>query len=84
MLGALPRGQVLRLNEKGTSSMTPTTTRRPTAEADLADAGFTPGQIAILRALRDIYPLPEFLGLAEIQRLAFVKWRWEQTIVVAH
>ncbi|RIK40119.1 MAG: hypothetical protein DCC58_14365 [Chloroflexi bacterium] len=58
--------------------MSPTTTRHRTAEAILEDAGFTPAQIARLRALREIYPLPEFLETGQIRRLAFLKWELRQ------
>lgn len=54
--------------------MSPTTTHHRTDESILEHAGFTPVQIVHLQALREIYPLPEFLETGQIRRLAFMKW----------
>jgi hypothetical protein len=43
---------------------------------DLARLGFAPEQIARLEALRDVYPVIEFVESNEqLQRLQFMKWR---------
>jgi len=45
--------------------------------ADLAQRGFTPQQIRRLEALRDVYPVIEFVESNEaLQRLHFLKWRY--------
>ena len=45
--------------------------------ADLIRRGFTAQQIRRLEALRDVYPVIEFVESNEtLQRLHFLKWRY--------
>ena len=47
--------------------------------ADLTQRGFTPQQIRRLEALRDVYPVIEFVESNEmLHRLHFLKWRYTQ------
>ena len=50
---------------------------------DLAAQGFTPTQIECLEALREAYPLIEWVTRAEWQRLRFLKWRHAQHLAPA-
>ena len=45
---------------------------------DLAALDFTPEQIERLEALREAYPIIEFVTTEEWQRLRFLKWRYAQ------
>ena len=46
-----------------------------TTVEDLLRLEFTPEQIARLTALRDAYPVLEFVSSEEWRRLVFLKWR---------
>ncbi|MBX6752810.1 hypothetical protein [Thermorudis peleae] len=49
------------------------------AERELAQAGFTPEQIARLRELRDMYPYIEYMdSRKQWNRLRFVKWLYAE------
>jgi hypothetical protein len=51
--------------------------------ADLAAQGFTLVQIKRLEALREAYPIIEFVTGKEWQRLRFLKWRYAHQPVLA-
>jgi hypothetical protein len=48
--------------------------RPPVSEADLAAEGFTAEEIARLNALREMYPMAEFITVDQRQKLVFLKW----------
>ena len=55
----------------------------PLTIEDLALLGFTPEQIERLEALREAYPLIEWVTNEEWQRLRFLKWRHAQHLAPA-
>ena len=68
-------------NLAGTTQVRPNEQRRP-SELTLSQAGFTPGQIAQLRALRDVYPMIEWVDSRhDWAMMLFLKWRYAAGLV---